>query len=103
MAALPASDPMTMNTGNKGLDQSRHNPAAGNSQFNATATPQEDAPPHETPEVQNTGKIKEMKEWKYLCSLIERDSTEIAIRVAAKEFNALLLPIELRKRQPRSH
>ena len=78
-----------MDTGNKGLDQSRHNPAAGNSQFNATVTPQKDAPPQETPEVQNTGKIKEMKEWQYKRDAMNRYFTSLGytnINVNQKTF-----------------
>src|SRR6185312_2852652 len=87
MAASLASQPMVVDDGNKGLDQSIHNPSAGNSQFNAAATPETPHAPHnappETPAPQN---IREMKEWKFLSSLIEKDGTEIAIRAAAKDF-----------------
>src|SRR4051812_10033989 len=83
MAALPASTPMDMDSGTKGLDQSIHNPAAGTSQFNAPVALD---PPHATPEAPGRQKIREMKAWKSLNYIIERDGTEIAIRAAVKDF-----------------
>ena len=78
---------MVVDGGNKGLDQSIHNPSAGNSQFNADVTPEPPTAPHNAPsETQAPQKIREMKEWQFLSSLIERDGTETAIRAAAKDF-----------------
>ena len=77
---------MDMDGGNKGLDQSRHNPAAGNSQYNADVPPGPLPEAPEAPETPTTQKIREMKVWKSLSCLIERDGTEIAIRIAVKEF-----------------
>ena len=83
MVALPASTPMDMDNVTKGLDQSIHNPAAGTLQFNAPVALD---PPHATPEAPGPQKIREMKAWKSLNYIIERDGTEIAIRAAVKDF-----------------
>ena len=77
--------------GTKGLEQSRHNLAAGSSQYNAPTAPEPPNAPHNAPhntlpETQAPQKIKEMKEWQFLSSLIERDGAETAIRAAAKDF-----------------
>src|SRR6266540_3647337 len=94
MATSPASAPMVMDGGTKGLNQSMHNPAAGASQFNAPTPADPDPPPHMTPEAPGAQKIREMKEWKSLSALIERNAIEIAIRDAARTFLQSICPQE---------
>jgi hypothetical protein len=92
MAADNALEPITVDTGQGGLQQSRHHPLAGNAQF--APTDDHDTEPanggtHETPEAVE---IKDMKEWKFLLSLVTKNGTKIAVTAAAKDLLQVLQP-----------